>query len=30
MIVLAGVGAVVLDHILKPVSAAFATTGVRL
>jgi hypothetical protein len=29
-IVLAVVGAIVLDHIQEPVSAAFTTTGARL
>jgi hypothetical protein len=29
-VVLAVVGAIVLDHIQEPVSVAFTTTGVRL
>jgi hypothetical protein len=29
-VLLAGVGAVVLDHFQEPVSMAFATVGVRL
>jgi hypothetical protein len=30
VVLLAGVGAVVLDHFQEPVSMAFATVGVRL